>query len=91
MYSHYKGCQTVKLLIGVTPSGLISYISEAFGGRASDKAIFNQSDLFKKLTPTKDMIMIDKGFDIDVECAANHIKVIYNASKTWRKKAIHKI
>lgn len=76
LYSHYKGCETLKLLIGVTPSGLINYISKVFGGRASDKAIFNQSCIFNNLKPTVDMIMVDKGFDIENECAMNHIKLI---------------
>lgn len=28
MYSHYRGKQSVKFLIGITPSGLISYCSK---------------------------------------------------------------
>ncbi|KAI4455551.1 thap domain protein [Holotrichia oblita] len=44
-YSHYKGTQTIKFMIGVSPAGLITFISKAYGGRASDKAIFEQSDL----------------------------------------------
>ena len=76
MYSHYKGCETLKFLLGVTPSGLICYVSKVYGGRASDKAIFNQSGLLKKVIPTKEAIMVDKGFDIEVECAENHIKLI---------------
>ena len=32
LYSHYKGCETVKLLIGVAPCVLIIFLSEAFGG-----------------------------------------------------------
>lgn len=31
-YSHYKGGHTVKYLIGVTPSGMISFLSSGFGG-----------------------------------------------------------
>ena len=64
LYSHYKGCQTIKYLIGVATSGLIAYVSEAFGGKASDKAIFNKSNILDKLIPTRDALMVDKGFDI---------------------------
>lgn len=35
-YSHYKGTHTVKILLGVAPSGLINHISPAVGGRSSD-------------------------------------------------------
>lgn len=37
-YSHYKGVYTLKVLIGVSPGALITFVSERFGGRASDKA-----------------------------------------------------
>ncbi|KAJ8684818.1 hypothetical protein QAD02_020611 [Eretmocerus hayati] len=75
-YSHYKGCETVKLLVGMDPSGVITYISPAYGGRISDKEIFKQSGLLEKLDPTVDAIMVDKGFDIDLECLASHIQLI---------------
>lgn len=75
LYSHYKGRETLKFLIRITPSGLISYISEPFGGRASDKAIFNKSGLLDKLLPGKDAIMVDKGFSIEEECAFARFKL----------------
>ncbi|KAJ8671176.1 hypothetical protein QAD02_002435 [Eretmocerus hayati] len=75
MYSHYKGRQTLKILLGVTQSGLISFCSKAYGGRASDKSIFLQSGLLDRLTPHKDAIMVDKGFQIMKDCEARNIKV----------------
>ena len=36
---------TVKILIGITPQGTISYISKCYGGRISDKEIVEQSDM----------------------------------------------
>lgn len=76
LYSHYKGTETFKFLLGVAPSGLIMYVSEPFGGRASDKAIFNKSDILEKLEPTRDAIMVDKGFAIEEECLLARIKLI---------------
>jgi hypothetical protein len=31
-YSHYKGNQTVTLMIGVSPAGLLIFVSKAYGG-----------------------------------------------------------
>lgn len=75
-YSYYKGCHTVKFLVVVSPSGLILYISVAYGGRASDKAIFNDCGLISKFTPHRDAVMVDKGFLIDTECKNAGITLI---------------
>lgn len=69
-YSNYKKSQTCKLMTGVTPSGTICYISKAYGGRTSDKAIFNDSSL-KPLLERGDPVMVDKGFTIEDICATN--------------------
>lgn len=42
-WSQYRGCNTVKFLISATPNGFVNYISEVFGGRASDKEIVEKS------------------------------------------------
>ncbi|XP_015124742.1 uncharacterized protein LOC107046609 [Diachasma alloeum] len=75
-YSHYKGTHTVKFMIGVTPSGLISFLSKSFGGRASDKQIFSKSGILELMIPNVDSVMVDKGFLIDVECARYGVKMI---------------
>ncbi|KAF0702780.1 Uncharacterized protein FWK35_00033388, partial [Aphis craccivora] len=42
MYSHYKGCYTVKVLVAITPNGMVSFLSKAYGGRSNDS--FNTND-----------------------------------------------
>lgn len=55
-------------MIGVSPIGLITIVSACYGGRCSDKAIFEQSQIIQKLEPFKDCVMVDKGFLIEDIC-----------------------
>lgn len=73
-YSHYKSGETVKFMTGVSPGGLITFVSNAYGGRASAKAIFDQSGLISRLSEGS-AIMADKGFLIDNICAEKKIKL----------------
>lgn len=62
-FSSYKHHNTMKVLIGITPQGTISFTSEAWGGRTSDKFLTENCGFLEKLLPG-DMVMADRGFTI---------------------------
>ncbi|KAK0166587.1 hypothetical protein PV327_004080 [Microctonus hyperodae] len=60
-YSHHKKGFTIKLLVGITPSGYICFISKAAGGQKSDAEITTESGLLD-LLEDGDVVLVDKGF-----------------------------
>lgn len=62
-FSSYKNRNTVKVVVGSTPGGLVCHISPAYGGSVSDRHIIERSDIPKKCVPG-DSVMADKGFEV---------------------------
>lgn len=62
-WSNYKHHNTVKLLIGITPQGTISFISRAWVGRVSDNHITENCGILNYLL-LGDVVMADRGFNI---------------------------
>lgn len=62
-FSSYKHHNTAKGLIAITPEGQISFISQLYAGRCSDKKIIRHCGILD-LLEEGDSLMADKGFDI---------------------------
>jgi hypothetical protein len=54
-------------LVGITPNGVVSYISPLYGGATSDKALLNMSGSGSliELLEDGDAVMSDRGFGLD--------------------------
>ena len=62
-FSTYKNHNTGKGLIGISPRGDLTFISELYAGNTSDKQLTNDCGILKLLEPG-DAVMADRGFEI---------------------------
>ncbi|KAK3105562.1 hypothetical protein FSP39_000540 [Pinctada imbricata] len=74
-WSDYKHHNTAKILVSITPSGMINYISEAWGGRTSDKYVTQHSGFLDIIEPY-DKVMADRGFPIQEDLALLHAELL---------------
>ncbi len=62
-WSNYKHANTFKLLVGIMPTGTITFLSKLYSGSISDVSIVEKSGLLDKLEKFDD-VMADRGFNI---------------------------
>lgn len=60
-YSSYKHHNTIKFLIGISPTGAIIFLSQAYGGHETDPDIVHDSKFLHNILPG-DQILADRGF-----------------------------
>ena len=70
--SYYKSHNTAKSLVGVAPSGIVTFFSGLHGGHISDKKI-TQEHVLIHLLESGDMVMVDRGFDIQHLLASKYV------------------
>lgn len=73
-YSNYKHHNTLKYLIGITPTGSVSFMSKAYGGRTSDKVVTQRSGLLD-LLEYGDLVLADRGFLVEEDITARNCRL----------------
>ncbi|XP_075553754.1 uncharacterized protein LOC142586391 [Dermacentor variabilis] len=64
VYSSYKSTHTFKALIGISPHGVLTFVSELFTGCTSDRECVEKRGFLDLKFDTGDSVMADKGFKI---------------------------
>ena len=65
LFSNYKHHTTLKGLIGISPGGAITFVSQLYTGSISDREIVVKSGLLDMPYQEGDSVMADKGFTIE--------------------------
>lgn len=96
-YSSYKSKPTMKALIGITPSGVLAFVSDFFPGSTSEKEITQMTGLLNELEHG-DEIMADKRLNIQDELASVGVSLVipaflkgktrFSMQETTKNKAI---
>ena len=63
-YSNYKHHNSAKGLVGITPAGAVSFVSDLYTGKTSDKQATADCGIIS-MVENGDSIIADKGFDIE--------------------------
>ena len=74
-WSDYKHHSTFKILVGITRTGFISFLSSCYGGWAGDKSITRDSG-FYDLIERDDEVMADRGFQIQEDLLFHFCRLV---------------
>ena len=86
VYSNYKKHSTIKFLIACHPLGAVTFLSKAWGGRATDCEIVRESGFIShRYHYPGDQILADRGFtlqdDFAVQCQAELVMPAFTKGK----------
>lgn len=81
-YSKYKSANTLKVLVGISGSGCVTFVSDAYGGSISDRELFEKCGIIN-LLQKGDIILGDRGFNI--QDLVSHMDVTVNMPQFLKK------
>jgi len=73
-FSSYKNNNTFKALVGISPSGSITFVSSLYSDSISDKELTRRSGILE-LLEKGDSVMADRGFDIEADLIPLGVKL----------------
>jgi hypothetical protein len=79
-FSDYKNRYTYKILLGLSPGGAFTFVSDAFGGGIDDDEITERSGLMGKLD-YGDKVAADKGFKVERLFMEHHVTLAHPPKK----------
>ncbi|KAK7929861.1 hypothetical protein WMY93_006256 [Mugilogobius chulae] len=90
-----RGLHTIRYLVALAPSGMIMFVSAAYGGKNSEKHITKNSDKYitinsgiLDLLRPEDVVMVDKGFLISDLLIEQGVQVILpDFTKKWTQQS----
>lgn len=84
-YSDYKATATHKFLLGMHIRGGVCFLSDAFEGSISDKALFKECGIIQFLQKD-DLILADRGFNLSDICNEIRCKIVIPPFLCGRKQ-----
>ena len=73
-FSSYKNHNMYKALIGISPGGVITFVSKLYSGSISDRELTKKSGLLD-LLERGDTVMVDRGFNIQDDLTPLGVRV----------------
>ncbi|CAN8007222.1 unnamed protein product, partial [Ixodes pacificus] len=74
-WSSYKHHNTIKCLVVIAPSGAITFLSQAWGGRVSDKELTLKCGILNNVEQD-DVFLVDRGFRCEEMFAAKGAQIV---------------
>ena len=75
-FSTYKNGNTLKTMVGISPRGVVTFISDTYGGSVSDRQIIEKSSLLEPgVFNPGDSIMADRGIMVQDLFAHRNVQV----------------
>ena len=88
-FSNYKNTNTYKVLIGISPSGVITFVSKVYPGAISDTDLTIKSGILDLLN-SGDSVMADRGFTIQNELTLVGVKLNIPPSSAVKLSLVEK-
>lgn len=88
-WSNYKHHNTLKMLLACSANSTIVFVSKAYCGSISDKALTVDCGYLEKVEPYS-QLMADKGFNIMSECEARRINLVIPPGKRGQSQMLPK-